>query len=103
MAVGEVHKGDIGTIFEVTLEDGGVAVDVSSAVVTKDIKVKPPIGATKTFPATFKTDGTDGIIQYTTVVDDIDEEGEWSIQAFVVITAGTFNSDIDKFIVYENL
>lgn len=103
MAAGEIHLNDIGTIFEVTVEDDGVVVDISSAVSTKDIKLKPPVGSTKTKAASFKTDGTDGILQYTVVADDLDEEGEWRIQAHVVITAGDYNSDIGKFIVHTNL
>lgn len=103
MAQDEIHKDDIGTVFEVTIKDGSSAIDISSATVTKEITFAPPEGATKVKSAVFKTDGTDGILKYTTIADDLDTAGKWELQAKVVITAGTWYSDIIKFEVKENL
>lgn len=53
--------------------------------------------------ASFNTDGTDGKIYYTAVADDLDEVGTYEIQGKVVITDGTFYTDIQTFKVHRNL
>ena len=102
MAADEIHVGDIGTSFERTIKDGSTVVDVSGAT-TKEIKIKASGGSTKTFAASFKTDGIDGVITYVTVADDLDVKGLWEIQAHVVLSSGDWNSDIGTFEVHENI
>ena len=102
MAANEIHVGDIGTVFEVTLMDGSSVVDLSSAT-TKELVFRKPDGVKLTKTAAFKTDGTDGIITYTSVTDDLDTAGTWRLQAHVVIGGGTWRSDIGDFKVHENL
>ena len=99
----EIHKNDIGTVFRLTLKDNGSAVDISSASATKDIIFKKPSGLIVTQGASFTSDGTDGKIQYASVAGDLDEVGHWEMQASVVITAGTFKSEIEGFQVKRNL
>ena len=99
----EIHKGDIGTIFLLTLRDGGTAVDVQSATSTKNIIFKKPSGEVVTKTALFGSDGQDGKIKYTSVAGDLNEVGYWEMQAEVVITAGTFKSEIEGFLVKRNL
>lgn len=105
----EIHVGDIGTLIEVTLYDCTTVVDLTGATSTELIFVKPS-GEKVTVDATFKTDGTDGILQY--IVPEADQEndpeffneyGTWKIQGKVVLPTGTWNSDIAKFKVYDNL
>ena len=103
MAANEIHLGDIGTIFEITLMDGASVVDISTQTLMQ-IKFKKPKSAVVTQTAVFKTDGTDGILQYVTVLDDLDELGTWKIQAYVELASGSkHNSDIGTFTVYANL
>lgn len=98
----EIHLGDIGTVFEVTMKDCDVVVDISLASVMQVIFKKPDKTVVpKT--AVFKTDGTDGILQYTTVLDDLDQKGTWYIQAKITMPTGTWSSDTSKFKVYANL
>jgi len=99
----EIHKGDIGTIFLLTLRDGGTAVNVASASSTKNIIFKKPSGEVITKGAAFNSDGSDGKIKYTTVLGDLNEVGYWEMQAEVVITAGTFKSEVEGFLVKRNL
>jgi hypothetical protein len=103
MAANEIHKGDIGTVFKVTIKDGTAAVDISTAT-TKQIIFKKP-GSTKlTKTASFFTDGTDGIITYTSISGDLGEEGMWKMQGYIVLTGGnTFYTDIHTFKIYRNL
>ncbi len=98
----EIHKGDIGTIFEITLKDGKIVVDVSTASI-KNIFFQKPSGIILTKAAAFTTDGVDGKIQYTTIAADLDEIGDWELQAGVTLAAGTWKSSIEKFQVFRNL
>lgn len=100
--VQEVHVGDIGTVFRITLYDGTNPVDVSGAT-SKSLWFGKPSGVGVQKPAAFYTDGTDGIIEYTIQAGDLDMPGTWKIQANVTLTAGTWSSDIQTFIVYENI
>ena len=102
MAANEIHQNDIGTKFLVTIKDGDSAVDISAAS-TKQIIIKKPSGTTLTNAAAFNADGTDGKIYYNAVSGDLDETGTHSIQGKVVISAGTFYTDIQSFKVHRNL
>lgn len=94
---------DIGTIIRLTITQDGVALDISSATATKDILLKKPSGTLLTKGASFTTDGTDGKLEYVTVADDVDESGEWKVQASLVLAAGTFRSAVARFDVGDNL
>lgn len=102
MATGEIRVGDIGTIFEVTIKDDGVVVDISSASV-KDLIFRAPDAAAVSKPADFKTNGSDGIIQYATTAGFLNIDGNWRIQALITLAAGTWKSDIGDFTVHPNL
>ena len=102
MAVEEIHQYDIGTIFRMTVKSGDDAVDISGAT-EKYILFKKPDATVVTQDAEFLTDGSDGIIQYTTVEDDLDLTGKWKIQARVILSSGTWSSDIGEFTVYKNV
>lgn len=102
MAVNEIHLGDIGTVFEITVMDGSVVVDISTATTTEFVFEKPS-NATVTQTAVFVTDGTDGELEYTTVADDLDEVGSWRLQVYIVMPSWTGRSDIGSFEVHKNL
>ncbi len=97
--MGDVHLNDIGNIFVLTFKDNGVVVDVSSAAGTKNIIFVAPDGTRDTQGASFTTNGTDGKIQYVTQAGVMDQVGEWQIQGYVVITAGSFYSEVKRFCV----
>jgi len=80
----EVHQNDFGTIFRITISDGDDSVDISSAT-TKQITFRKPDGTVVTQTAAWYTDGTDGILQYTTVDGDLDTVGFWKIQARIIM------------------
>lgn len=103
MAIGEIHVGDVGTIFLVTIKDeNDTVVDVSTSV-GKTLIFKKPDGTILSKTASFSTDGTNGEIQYTTIDGDLDLHGKWAIQAFIDFGSTEWYSDIDKFTVYNNL
>ena len=98
----EIHKNDIGTVFQLELQEDDVAVDISAAIQI-DIFLGAPSGATKQSTGVFVTDGTDGKIKYTTVSGDLDEEGPWQIQAKITMPAWNGHSSIVNFNVYPNI
>jgi hypothetical protein len=98
----EIHIGDIGTVFEIELKDCLTVVNISSATV-KQIIFQKPTGEVLTKTAIFSTDGTDGKLRYITVANDLDLAGTWKIQAKVVLSSGTWSSNVEKFKVYSNL
>ena len=102
MAANEIHINDVGTKFLVTVTDGSSAVDISSAS-TKQLIFKKPSGAKLTKATSFVTDGTDGKMQYNVAADDLDEAGSYKLQGKVIISDGTFYTDIHTFKVYRNL
>lgn len=99
----EIHVGDVGTRFTVTVtDDGGVPVDVSTAT-TKELKLRPPSGSTLQRAAAFVTDGSNGRLYYDTVAGDLSAPGEWELQAHVILPSGEWHSDITTFDVVGNL
>ena len=102
MAANEIHKGDIGTQFTVTVQDGTTVVDISTAS-TKQLIFKKPGGTILTKSTSFVTDGTDGKMQYVSVDGDLSDDGVWKMQGKVIIGGNTFSTDITSFKVYKNL
>lgn len=99
MSCPEIHVGDVGTQFTITiLDQDDVAVDLSGYS-TKQLIFTKPGGTSLTKTASFATDGTDGIIQYTSIAGDLDEAGIWQIQAIL----NSFHSNIGTFTVHRNL
>lgn len=102
MATNEIHVGDIGTSFELTVYEDTTVVDISPAT-SLSIFFKKPDGTVVEQTGVFLTDGTDGVVQYISVLADLDQAGSWQAQARVVLPTGTWSSDIHKFKVYANL
>ena len=89
-----IHAGDTGTELIMTLKDDGTVVDVSSATTTKNFKIIGPDDTTvSTVAASFTTDGTDGKIEYTTLAATFATAGDYSIQAYIVMTGWTGHSE----------
>ena len=98
----EVHVGDVGTIFEITVLDGTTPLDISAATEMK-IFLRRPSDTVVSDDATHTTDGTDGKMEYTSQSGDVDEPGLWRIQGKIIIPEGTFYTDIDQFVVEASL
>jgi hypothetical protein len=98
----EIHMNDIGTVFQLELQEDEVTVDVSAAT-DITIYLGAPSGATKVKTGVFVTDGSDGLIKYTTVTDDLDEVGPWQIQGKITMPAWEGHTSIVQFSVYPNI
>ena len=98
----DVRVDDIGIAFKITIVDCDVPVNIS-AVSTKQILFYKPDGTVLTKTASFFTDGTDGILTYATVAGDLNAPGFWRIEAYIVLGASQYYSEIARFRVYNHL
>ena len=99
----EIFEGDTGTVVEVAVKDeNGAALDVSTAT-TKDIILKKPDGTMLTKAASFTTDGSDGMIEFTSLATDFDKPGDYRLQAYIEMPSGSWHSTRNSFIVEFNL
>lgn len=98
----EVRKDDVAVQFVLTIQEDSVAVDVSGAT-TKEITIQKPSGTSTDYTASFFTDGTEGKIYYTSVLGDLDESGLYKIQGKVILSGGTYRTNIKKFKVRDNI
>jgi len=94
MTTDTINIDDIGTDLQVTITEGGTAVDISSATDLVIILVKPS-GAEVEKTAELLNDGTDGIMRYVTDSDDIDEVGDWSYYGRVTFSASEVYHSVD--------
>jgi hypothetical protein len=102
MAANEIRVGDIGTVFEVSLVDDGVAVDLTGITV-KNLIFKKPDGTVVTKIGTVYGVPANGVLRYTTLTGDLDKDGCWQIQAQITLPGGSWKSDIGVFEVHSNL
>ena len=98
----EIHVNDTGTKFLATIKDDSEIVDVSSAI-SVTMMFKKPDDEVVQKAGVFDSDGTDGKIYYSTTVGDLDEAGQYKLQAKVVLSTGTYYTDIYTFKVHCNL
>lgn len=99
----EIHVNDIGTVFTITITEGGSAIDISTAT-TKDFHFdKPSANGKFSKTAIFVTDGTDGKLKYVSESEVLDTAGDWKIQAHIVMPNGEWRTNIDTFKVFENI
>lgn len=101
MSIG-IHNANNNVNITLVVSERNVAVDISSAT-TKQMLFKKPSGTVDTQTTTFTSDGTDGKMYYNLLTADIDETGEWEVQGKVILTGGTYTTEIHKFTVYGNL
>lgn len=100
----DCHVDDIGTpfILEVVNKKTGAPLDLSTAS-SLQIRFKAPGTVTVVKTATLFTDGKDGQIQYLSISGDLHTEGQWKMQAEVVVGTATWHSDVVSFQVASNL
>lgn len=80
----EVHIGDTGTILSYTIKDAGQIVDVSAATGKMLIVKNSENGPRKVLAGEFATDGTDGVIVFTSENDTWNAEGISQEQVLLV-------------------
>ena len=80
-----IHKDDIGTEIRLQVMKDGEAFPLENAL-TKQIKMKKPSESILVVDAEFYTDGSDGILTYTTIEDDLDEAGIYAVYAYLELS-----------------
>ena len=100
----EIHVSDIGTRFLVTVEENGSGVNLSGAS-SLTLNFRKPSDAIVAKSGALLSDGsaTSGVMYYDTLVGDLDEVGYWKLQGKIVLSAGTFHTNISTFQVHSNL
>lgn len=110
MATPTIHKNTINGKFQVTLlYKNNEIVDLTNiSVIT--FKFLPPLrgrvadDVRKERTGEVYGDPEDGVVQYLTVEDDLDEKGTWKLQVELDFTDGSqFFTDTGKFKVKDNL
>lgn len=101
-----IASGVTGLLIKVTVKEDGAAVNLSSASVKK-LKFRSPGGTVFEKDAGFFTNGSDGILTYTTeglFLASGQKDEAWDIQAYVELSGGfqghTFT---DHFVVKPNI
>ena len=100
----EIHVNDIGTQFLVTVKDGSSTVDLSNASALQ-INFRKPSDVIVNRTGSTIGDGssTSGVMYYDSVAGDLDEVGNYKLQGKVILTGGTYYTDIHTFKVHCNL
>ncbi|MDQ3007191.1 MAG: BppU family phage baseplate upper protein [Chloroflexota bacterium] len=97
-----IQVGAIGLVITLTIMEDGAAVNISSAA-TRKIKIRKPDGTVLEKDAAFTTNGSDGKLTYTTVSGDIDQVGQYKVQAYVEMSSFTGHSTIRTLDAKNNL
>lgn len=96
----DVRQFDTGTKLKITVLENGVPVDISSATLVM-MKFRKKDKTILEVVADFDTDGTDGVIVYTSGSADFDISGEWKMQAYLETPLGHWHTDIQQLTVGE--
>lgn len=86
----------------VVVVENSVPVDISGAT-TKDLIFLKPGGALVSKNGTFVSDGTDGLLSYTTELGFLTPAGTWRVQCHVVKGADDYYTEPVAFAVDRNL
>jgi hypothetical protein len=99
----EIHVGDVGTRFIVTVyNQNSQLIDLGIAT-SLTIRFRNPSGVSSDKTAVLYTNGSDGKLMYELESGDIDISGKWSYQVIVSFAGGTWHTNITEFTVYPNI
>lgn len=96
---------DIGNEIKVRINKddcSGNVENVSSATVITFYIIKPN-GTVLTKTGVLDTDGTDGIVKYTTIAGDLDQVGAYRVEVYIEFSAGKFTTTPSSFTVKSTL
>lgn len=103
MSADEIHVGDKGTQFTVTLYDGTSVVDLSAST-GLTVEFKKPDGTIVTGTTSITGSGTAGTFTFTAdTTTTWAADGKWRMQVVASFSTSKFRSDIYEFRVFPNL
>lgn len=90
MGAEKIHKGDLGSVIELLILQAGTDTpeDVSDAT-TITVRVEKKDGTVVEHTGSFVTDGTDGLVKFTSKATSFDVAGEAKIQVYLENVGGT--------------
>lgn len=94
-----INLNDEGTQIIGRIKDHTGAIYPISTATVKNFIFRKPNGSTITRECSFLTNGTDGIMIYTTLSGDIDQIGRWEIKAYIETPTSKKTSLINDFMV----
>jgi hypothetical protein len=102
MSLKKMVAGDYGHVMDLTVYDVDTeaAADVSSYT-TIQVEFKDPGGTVTTKDAAFATDGSDGVVRYTTASGDIHVAGEWAARVKLSKSGAVLRSVWEEFTVED--
>jgi hypothetical protein len=99
----QIHVGDIGIDFEVTVLEDGSGKDLSSAS-TITMKFRDPNNGIFSKAAAFVSSGIDGKVHYETEAGLLHMKGQWDLQVVITFPGGdVWHTDIVNFHVHPNI
>lgn len=100
----EIHQNDIGTRLLITVKDEGELVNISNATL-RQLNIRKPSDVVINRTGLIFNDGSalSGIMYYDTVAGDLDEAGNYKLQAKVSLPSGSYYTDIYTFKVNCNI
>jgi hypothetical protein len=98
-----IRVNDIGTLFKTTIKDGSSNIVDLSSMTNASFIFERPDNTQKIVTPYLYTNGTDGILAYSTQSGDINQIGLYSFQAIVNFSGQTFHTSIVDFRTYRNL
>jgi len=104
MSLENIVAGDYGQTIQLTIldVDTDAAADVSGYTTSQQIILRDPDGNEAAKTASFADDGSDGVVEYTLIADDINEKGHWGARARVTSASAELTSVWHYFIVHED-
>ncbi|MCB0190628.1 MAG: hypothetical protein KDJ65_01645 [Anaerolineae bacterium] len=94
---------DVGVVIRLTItkQSDGAALDISAASTTQ-IDIRKPDGTLLNKTASLTNDGADGKMECETASSDLDIEGEYEVQGYVVISGSPKRTTKKRFDTLEN-
>lgn len=83
--MGKIYVGDVGTTIRVS-----TSYDLTNVTLAQ-LRFRKPDGSDMVKVATVKSPATEGILEYTTVADDLDDAGHWLVQPRIVESDGSIH------------
>lgn len=101
MSFDSIVNGDYGQVAKLTFidVDTSAAADISSYSTSQDMIFTDPSGNETTKGAAFDSDGSDGVIKYTTETGLIDESGNWHVRGKVASGTAVLTTEQHEFYV----
>lgn len=102
MSHNSIYIGDTTRFVSTVKDEDGNVVDISGAT-TLEFHFRKPDGTTMVKTATKVDAGLYGQMEYNALTTDLDQDGRWEHQGYIVLPTGEYHSQVRQFKVKETL